>query len=719
MSTSNTFQELFGNNLRTPTGELVATSTALTDKDVVGIYFSAHWCPPCRRFTPQLSEKYTALKEAGKKIEIVFVSSDSDLKGFEKYHESMSFLGLPYEERDLKATLSKKFKVQGIPTLVFLDSNGDLITDEGRAAISKKNYIEAFPFQPIDFAPVFADWTIFGSAVDSKDLKTKEAVAILIGNGSNATTYVMPKLASALATLTPERLAVIYVPHDVTDQEKESTFVKSMPSKEAGWITLPPTVAERVITVLTMFNKGGELAEPLTMVVSGDSTKIFNKEASRTVYRYKDRGFPWSVEALEAMEEELARKEKEREEKIIKLRTEVLGKPGFKFLKDMKIRQTSTSGFLTVQGQDDKAISAQDYLLGQDLDVVGIYFSAHWCGPCRYFTPQLAAAYQTLKAEGKKFEVIFVSSDENKESYLDYFKSMPWLALDYNSKQNDFLSSLFEVEGIPTLALVDVKTGRVNTEGREAVDFGTEYYPWSESDVKRAQEEQEAKAAAEAAALKAKLTAVEQAWKANGSVVVKNHRELGSFTEDYTLEFKEFNTFLADVKLKRGGKYYYEIELFDDFDNVFQFGFATEGFKAQVGYTGEGVGDDDVSWGFDGVRQQLWPSNKGFGSAWTKGDVLGLACDLVNNTLSLSVNGSFDAPNGVGFEDIKFGDWLSPALTSSHSSVKVNFGQRSFKHSGPDDTYVSVHSVVSTSTAVATPATPGVNCANGVCTVEF
>ena len=41
------------------------------------------------------------------------------------------------------------------------------------------------------------------------------------------------------------------------------------------------------------------------------------------------------------------------------------------------------------------------------------------------------------------------------------------------------------------------------------------------------------------------------------------------------------------------------------------------------------------------------------------------------------------------------------------------------KHSGPDDTYVSVHSVVSTSTAVATPATPGVNCANGVCTVEF
>ena len=53
----------------------------------------------------------------------------------------------------------------------------------------------------------------------------------------------------------------------------------------------------------------------------------------------------------------------------------------------MKIRQTSTSGFLTVQGQDDKAISAQDYLLGQDLDVVGIYFSAHWYYYIYVFSP--------------------------------------------------------------------------------------------------------------------------------------------------------------------------------------------------------------------------------------------------------------------------------------------------------------------------------------------
>ncbi len=31
--------------------ESVSTAT-LASKKVIGIYFSAHWCPPCRGFTP-------------------------------------------------------------------------------------------------------------------------------------------------------------------------------------------------------------------------------------------------------------------------------------------------------------------------------------------------------------------------------------------------------------------------------------------------------------------------------------------------------------------------------------------------------------------------------------------------------------------------------------------------------------------------------------------
>ena len=65
--------------------------------------------------------------------------------------------------------------------------------------------------------------------------------------------------------------------------------------------------------------------------------------------------------------------------------------------------------------------------------VVGLYFSAHWCPPCRAFTPQFAEWYQAFKktANGANLEVVFVSSDRDEKSFQEYFNEMPWLALDY------------------------------------------------------------------------------------------------------------------------------------------------------------------------------------------------------------------------------------------------------------------------------------------------
>ena len=40
------------------------------------------------------------------------------------------------------------------------------------------------------------------------------------------------------------------------------------------------------------------------------------------------------------------------------------------------------------------SVSTVEALAGK---VVAIYFSAHWCGPCRNFTPQLASLYQSIR----------------------------------------------------------------------------------------------------------------------------------------------------------------------------------------------------------------------------------------------------------------------------------------------------------------------------------
>ena len=61
---------LLGESLRKPDGSTVPTKDALEGNSVIALYFSAHWCPPCRGFTPVLGKKYTALKEAKKEFEV-------------------------------------------------------------------------------------------------------------------------------------------------------------------------------------------------------------------------------------------------------------------------------------------------------------------------------------------------------------------------------------------------------------------------------------------------------------------------------------------------------------------------------------------------------------------------------------------------------------------------------------------------------------------------
>lgn len=81
------------------------------------------------------------------------------------------------------------------------------------------------------------------------------------------------------------------------------------------------------------------------------------------------------------------------------------------------------------------------------LDIVGIYFSAHWCPPCLKLTPKLAQLYKDIAATGKKFVIVFVSSDKDYESFLRHFRQMPWVALDYKEKDlQNMLGEAFRVE---------------------------------------------------------------------------------------------------------------------------------------------------------------------------------------------------------------------------------------------------------------------------------
>lgn len=285
------FVELFGKTLQKHGDkglESVNTASVLKDK-VVGIYFSAHWCGPCRSFTPDLIKAYKE-HSSKKNFEVVFASSDSDKKSFESYYKDMPWLALDFDDRDLKNTLSKKYGVQGIPTLVILDSDGTVITSQGRMKVGKDPQFKDFPWRPI---PV------------------KECLKSVFTDNKN--------------------------------MDKEANFDNS------------------------------------------------------------------------------------------------------------------------------------------EKKTIGLYFSAHWCGPCRSFTPDLAAFYKKMKEKNKPFEIIFCSSDSDEKSFKEYFKEMPWMALPYKYRtQKEALSERYGIRGIPSLVILDENFELITDNGRSIPKSDPEgkKFPW-------------------------------------------------------------------------------------------------------------------------------------------------------------------------------------------------------------------------------------------------
>jgi len=132
--------------------DLHDTNEALDGKKVVGIYFSADWCGPCRQFTPELVSFYNKMNSRrGKKdqFEIVWVSSCRDQESFGQYFTHMNWLALPPEEATGQRgkMLASKYKVKGIPHLALLDEVGNVITLEGRTKIPADRTGLGFPWR--------------------------------------------------------------------------------------------------------------------------------------------------------------------------------------------------------------------------------------------------------------------------------------------------------------------------------------------------------------------------------------------------------------------------------------------------------------------------------------------------------------------------------------------------------------------------------------------
>ena len=108
------------------------TVELMANPQFVGIYFGAHWAPPCRRFTSQLKTIYEEINKDGLKFEVIFCSQDGDEKAFQRNFADMPWAAVNYALDQRRSTLQQKFGIMAIPTLIILDKEGRIISYDGR-----------------------------------------------------------------------------------------------------------------------------------------------------------------------------------------------------------------------------------------------------------------------------------------------------------------------------------------------------------------------------------------------------------------------------------------------------------------------------------------------------------------------------------------------------------------------------------------------------------
>lgn len=121
------------------------------------------------------------------------------------------------------------------------------------------------------------------------------------------------------------------------------------------------------------------------------------------------------------------------------------------------------------------------------------------------------------------------------------------------------------------------------------------------------------------------------------------------------------------------GKFYWEIDNVSG--NELIVGIIKAGIPSITWNTTYGYGAET------GGKYSPSASNVSYGSSWTTGDVIGIAFDADNGSLTFYKNGT---SQGVAFTGLTSGPYLpSVVINGSSRSCSINFGQRAFTYTAP------------------------------------
>lgn len=137
------FSSIFGKELYNGK-DIIKTNSVLKNK-IVLLYYSASWCPPCKKLTPLLIDFYNKYHES-KNFEIILISKDKTYYDYMNYYSKMPWLSQPFRKELL---INLNYNYTFIPQIVILDKNQNLINSIAQNDFYKDMEGNFFPWYNI------------------------------------------------------------------------------------------------------------------------------------------------------------------------------------------------------------------------------------------------------------------------------------------------------------------------------------------------------------------------------------------------------------------------------------------------------------------------------------------------------------------------------------------------------------------------------------------